>query len=81
MQLKPINSAIQSALYGINKGMDGLRQNAAAIANAEQMNGGSPVDLTQPLVEAVMNRLQVQASAKVLGQVETALGSLLDELV
>ena len=80
MQIKPLNSAISNALYGIDRGMAGLRESAAEIASADRLNGDAPADVTGPLVEAMLYRLQVEASAKVLSRVDTALGSLLDKL-
>ncbi len=73
MEIKP---AMQNALLGINRGMQGLARNAAEIASADSMRNGVPIE---PLVDAKMNRLQVEANVTVLKRVDETLGSLLDE--
>jgi hypothetical protein len=72
-----ITSAFSTALQGIRRGMEGLDRNVAQLASAEQMRGeASPV---QPLVESKVNRLQVEASAKVMRRIDEAIGSLFDD--
>ena len=77
-----------NALLGIQRGMDGLRENAAEIASADRLNGPAPGqssdpvrDLAEPLVESRQNARQVEASAKVLEAENQAIGSLLEDLV
>lgn len=72
-----IASAMNSALQGIRRGMEGLDRNAAQIASAEQMQGEAAP--TQPLVESKLNRLQVEASAKAMRAIDEAIGSLFDD--
>jgi len=65
--------AFQSALTGIQTGMQSLNQNATKIANAQ-----STGDLTEPLVNMISDKLQVQASSKVIEASNAMLGSILD---
>jgi flagellar hook protein FlgE len=66
-------SAFQSAVTGIQTGMQSLNQNANKIANAQ-----STGDLTEPLVNMSSDKLQVQASSKVIEASSNMIGSLLD---
>ncbi|MDO7597154.1 MAG: hypothetical protein MUQ51_09045 [Pseudomonadota bacterium] len=61
--------AFQSALTG----MQSLNQNSFKIANAQ-----SSGDLTEPLVNMMIDKLQVQASSKVIEASSDMIGSLLD---
>ncbi len=72
-----IDSAFNSAVLGIQRGMAGLDRDAAQVASAQAENGES--SLTQPLVDSLTNRLQVEASAKVAKTVDETLGSLFDD--
>ena len=71
-------AALQTATLGVQRGMNGLRKNAAEIASKDQMSRSDPEGLARPLVEMLENRNQVQASAQALRRVDEALGSLLD---
>ena len=81
-------SSMNLGVQGINKGMNGLRQNASDIAG---LNKTSPVDggqatapavgvkeATDSLVDMKMNRLQVEMSAKVVQTSSDMIGTLLD---
>jgi len=70
--------ALQSAVTGIMRGVNGLRNDAATVASANSLNNSDGTDLANPLVDAIGNRLQVEASAKVLKSVDAMLGSLID---
>ncbi len=65
--------AFQSALTGIQTGMQSLNQNSIKIANAQ-----STGDLTEPLVNMMSDKLQVQAPSKVIETSSDMIGSLLD---
>ncbi|HDY86278.1 hypothetical protein LCGC14_0519760 [marine sediment metagenome] len=65
--------AFQSAITGIQTGMQSLNQNASKIANAQ-----STGDLTTPLVNMLSDKLQVQASSKVIETSRDMIGSILD---
>jgi flagellar hook protein FlgE len=82
MTIGPINT---SALFGIQRGFDGLRANAAKIASASSMSGGqattqSPPDLARTLVGLQENSRNVQASVKAFSAQDRMIGVLLDEL-
>lgn len=68
----------QSGLTGIQRGMEGLRQNASEIASANRMDGSAVRDISKPLVEQSENLRQVEASAKVLEASGEALDHLID---
>ncbi len=78
--------AFDSGLLSIQKGMNGLRKNAHEIANAKsgvaadnnpaQASGIN--DLTKPLVDIKLNKLQVEMGAKVVQASSDMIGSLLD---
>jgi hypothetical protein len=68
----------QSALTGIQRGMEGMRQNATEIASANRMDGSDVRDISKPLVEQTENLRQVEASAKVLETSGEALDHLID---
>jgi len=73
-------SAINSALTGIQKGLSGVRKNAADIASAGVSEKGlSTEDLTRSAISLKENELQVKGSIKVLKAVDEMIGSLFDE--
>lgn len=72
-----IDSTYKIALSGVQRGLAGLRRDAAQLASAKQMRGET--DSVQPLVDLSQNRLQVEANVKVMRAADSMLGSLLDE--
>ena len=72
--------ALNNALLGIQRGLEGARKNAAEIASAEQFTADSPKDLAQSMVELKLNTLQVKASAKAMGIIDDTLGTIIDVL-
>ncbi len=74
-----IGGAFDQALLGIQRGMQGARENAAKIASADAFTNGDPSSVVEPLVGLKANEIQVEASAKVLKAVDEMIGSLLDE--
>ena len=72
-----IETTLNNALTGIQRGMSGLERNAASIAQAATGQGD---DIVQPLVESKLNKLQVESNVKVLKTQDDMLGSLLDEM-
>lgn len=72
-----INSALSHAVTGIKRGMDGLERNADAIARTSKGDGA---DVVEPLVESRINKLQAEASAKMVKTIDDTIGSLLDEM-
>ena len=72
-------SVQNSALQGIQRGLEGMRQNAADIASADQLNrAGMDTDLETSLVQMNQNKFQVQASAKVVSALDEVIGTLID---
>ncbi len=68
--------ALQSGFSGIQSGMQSLNQHAAKIAstNTSQANG----NFTDPLVNMISDKHQVQASIKIVEASNEMIGSLLD---
>lgn len=72
-------SVQSSAMLGIQRGLDGLRRDASEIASADQLNNaGKETDLEGAIVGLNQNKVQVQASAKVVSAVDEMVGSLID---
>lgn len=72
-------SVQNSAVQGIQRGLDGMRKNAAEIASADQLNqAGKETDLAGAMVEMNQNKVQVQASAKVVSALDEMVGTLID---
>ena len=72
-----ISNLFGNALLGIQRGMQGLDRNAAQIASTKELSGeASPLE---PLIDSKVNRLQVEASAKVMKTIDEAVGSLFDD--
>jgi len=72
-------SVQNEAVQGIQRGLDGLRKNAAEIASADQLNkAGQETDLVGALVGLQQNQTQVQASAKVVSAVDSVIGTIVD---
>ena len=72
-------SVQNSALQGIQKGLDGLRQNAAEIASEDQLNkAGQETDLVGSLVGLKENQNQLQASTKVVSALDEVLGTIIN---
>ena len=71
-----------SAVQGIQRGLDGMRKNAAEIASAGQLNhAGQETDLAGALINLQQNKVQVQASAKVVSTMDEVIGTLIDTRV
>ncbi|TCT23996.1 hypothetical protein [Thiobaca trueperi] len=75
-----ITSAMQSATMGMQRGINGLGENAAEIARSSQMDGSAVRDISKPLVEQTQNLQQVEASAKVLKTEDEMIGRLIDRM-
>ena len=71
-------SAANLGLQGMQKGMKGIQQNAQQIASSNVEKGAATQDVAQPLVEMKLNKLQVEASAKVVQASSDMIGTLLD---
>jgi hypothetical protein len=72
-------SVQSSAVIDIQRGLDGIRRNAAEIASADQLNNaGQETDLASSLVDMQQNKVQVQASAEVVSALDEVLGTIID---
>ncbi len=76
-------SAMNLGIQGIQKGMNGLRQNAQqiasnSIATSAPPNAQTSDDVAGPLIEMKLNKLQVEMSAKVVQTASDMIGTLLD---
>lgn len=69
------STSVQNALSGINRGMANLSQDAQVIAQGSVANGNS---VTDALVDAQTQKLDVEASVKALKIADQTLGTLLD---
>lgn len=76
MDIRP--TALGSALQGIQRGLNGARENAHNIATAT--SPGSLTDITESLIGLKQNVVQVQASAEVVKTVDSIINSLLEDL-
>jgi hypothetical protein len=74
-----ITPASGYALQGIQSSFQGLRENAAEIASADQLSGTAERSIAEPLVENIQYELQNAASVKVIQTEDRMLGMLLDE--
>lgn len=73
-----IGSASSSALQGLLISNQGVRENAAEIASADQLNGTASRSVAEPLVENIQYELQAGASAQIIKTVDQMLGAILD---
>jgi len=73
-----IGSATSSAIQGLLISNQGVRNNAAEIASADQFNGAASRSLAEPLVENIQYELQAGASAQIIKTTDQMLGAILD---
>ncbi len=71
-------TALNAGITGIQRGMAIAEKSAATIASAENSASGNPANVAEPLVDLMMARLQVEASAKVVETVSDTIGTLID---
>jgi hypothetical protein len=74
-----ISGVLQTALGGIQSSLKRLDAAAQKIATAP-VRRDEPTELTDPLVEALVARRSLEASAAVIRRADDTLGTLLDEL-
>jgi phage-related minor tail protein len=72
------SNAIQNAQLGISRGMANLSRDAQAIAQSPTALGGGVDTITDALVDAKQQQLNVEAAAKALSITDQTLGTLLD---
>ena len=73
-----IGSINNTALAGIQAGLNGLQKNASQIASKSTMDGENTQPLVESLVDLKANVQQVSASVKLLEVNDQLIGSLLD---
>jgi hypothetical protein len=74
-----INSITGTAIQGIQRGIQGLRRNAAEIASPQHMNSTTTnKDLTRSLVELHQNELYTTINLKTLRTADQVIGTILD---
>ncbi len=71
-------SALESARSGNERGTRGLEADAQAAAHANVDSSNEVKDLSDALVNALVDRIQVQVSARVMRTVDETIGTLLD---
>jgi hypothetical protein len=69
------STAVQNAQLGINQGMANLARDAQAVAQGSVANGNG---VTDALVDAQQQKLDVEASVKALEIANQTLGTLID---
>jgi hypothetical protein len=67
--------AFQSGLNGIQSGLQSLNRNAAKIASVDTIQSGA--DITEPLINLIRDKQQVQPSAKVIEASNNLIGTIL----
>lgn len=75
-----VNSVAAIGLQGIQKGMQGLSENAASIASVGTTTAPDTANLTEAMVAMKQNELQVAASTAVIKHANESIGTLLDVL-
>jgi hypothetical protein len=71
-------SALESARAGMQRGLRGLAADAQKIAHANVDKDPQVADLTDALVQSIVDRIQVQASARVMRTVDETLGTIVN---
>lgn len=78
-EVMSINSVMAIGLQGVQKGLQGMNQNATEIARFGTDKGSGDVsDLAAQAVGLIQNETQVIASTKVIQSADRVLGGLLD---
>lgn len=67
-----------NGLSALERTLDDVKSNAAAVANPVQGESNTPTDLAKPLVVLANDESQAAAAAKVVKTNDQSLGSLLD---
>jgi hypothetical protein len=70
------SGAVQNAQLGISRGMANLSRDAQVIAQGSVADNGNA--MTGALIDAQVQKLSVEASARVLSIADQTLGTLLD---
>lgn len=73
-----INSVLSTGVSGIQRGYDTLNRSADQIVKVGLSPSNTAEDLMSPMVDQVVGKIQVQASAKVIETASEVLGTLID---
>jgi len=73
-----IDSLNNTALAGIQNGLNKLQKNASEIASASTMDGTNTKSLVEAVVDLKANEQQVSASMKVLKVSDELIGTILN---
>ena len=71
-------SALESARVGIRRGLSGLAADAQKIAHANVDPDHQVSDHSDALVQSLIDRTQLQASARVMRTVDQTLGTIIN---
>ncbi len=71
-------TALNAGISGIQRGMAMAEKSAATIASSDNSRSANPAEVAEPLVELMMARLQVEASAKVVETISETIGTIID---
>ena len=69
---------LNSAVMGIQRGFEGMQNNASDIARATTTNVDSAKSITESLIDLRVNQHQVSASVEAFKTVDDMIGTLLD---
>ncbi len=74
-----VGSLMNTGVTGVQRGYDMLNQSADQLAKANvPVEKGGPEEIVTPLVDQMLGKIQVQASAKVIEVASETLGTLID---
>jgi ribosomal protein S13 len=71
-------SALESAHGGLQRGLRGLAADAQQVAHANVAKESQVSDLSDAMVNALVDRIQVQVSARVMRTVDETLGTIIN---
>ena len=73
-------NALNTGILGIQRGLAQAQRSAATVASADSMTPDQASDLAEPMIDLMIARNQVEASAKVVKTMDETLGTIIDEL-
>ena len=69
---------INSGLTGMQKGLDGIEKTASQIASKDTLEGADTKSMAEAIIDLIVSKRQVEASAQVAKSTDDAIESLLD---
>lgn len=73
-----VNSVISVGYQGVQKGFNGLEENAQKVASLGVNSNGEPSSVVEPVVGLIENEALVKASISVIKTADELLGSIID---